>query len=431
MKKKLVVYLVVGLLLFSIAFVTTGCPAPAADEPQPEPEPGDEEVGEIKIGGIFSLSGAFSPMGTLYRESLQLAVDEINAAGGVTVDGKQHLLRAYFRDDESSPDVSARRLRELNAEGIELFVGGTAAHLLSAMGEAAKAENSLIIGTTMPPDTFYEAGKHRYALCWLGSTNQVGVVGASWVANEFQPKRIKYLMPDYAYGHDSFAGAAGYLDANHPDIEYEVTWTPVGAPDFTPFFTAVRDFEPDVIVLGHWGADAINVLKQAHEVRLGDTAPIYFQGMISVFATAVDPDALAGVQFGSAGHHDLTGLGDPDTEAAAKEVTEKWLELTGKPPDAYGVGPWVALHEIVRGIELANSVKAPDVGEALFANPDFMTPKGPATWREDGRPVHKYFFFIFEGVPAAERADAVWDFGRVIGSVSGETGMTSLEDLGY
>jgi branched-chain amino acid transport system substrate-binding protein len=424
--QKVKLFLVFVLIVSLTVGMALGCGQQGTDVP-----PDGDFAGTIKIGGIFSTSGAMAGMGTLYKESLQIAIDEVNNNGGVTVDGEKYLLRGYFRDDESSPDVSSRRLRELNNEGIELFIGGTAAHLLSAMGEAAGATESLVIGTTMPADSYYKKGKYPYAFCWLGSTNQVGIVGAEWVASQFKPKKIAYFMPDYAYGHDSFAGATGYLDANYPDIEYDVVWSPVGAPDMSPYIINVRDMNPDVIVMGHWGGDAILALKQAYELGLHDVAPIYFQGMISVFATAIEPAALEGVQFGSFWHHDMSGLGDAEIEALSAQMTVTWNEITGKNPDAYGVGPYIALQELVRGIELANSTKATEVGQALYDNPDFMTPKGKATWREDGRPVHEYFFFIFEGIPVAERTDQKWDFGRVIGSVKGDVGMTSLKDLGY
>ena len=79
----------------------------------------------LKVGAMFSLTGAGSAVGKIQVEVVKLAVKEVNDKGGITVGGKKMKVEAVIRDDETKPDVAVRRLREYQNDGINLLVAGT------------------------------------------------------------------------------------------------------------------------------------------------------------------------------------------------------------------------------------------------------------------------------------------------------------------
>ncbi|KKM10818.1 hypothetical protein SY88_12130 [Clostridiales bacterium PH28_bin88] len=383
------------------------------------------------MGFIFSLSGAGSVIGNMQRDAVTLAINQINEQGGVVVNGKKHLIRGVFRDDESKPDVGARRMRELARDGIKIVQGGTLANVALAMSEASKEEGVLFMAACAVPSPFFnKSTKAPYSLAILGNAVSVGRSGATYALKEYNPKKLVFFLPDYAWGQMHEEGARQVL-ANRPDIDFQVVYSPVGTADLTPYIIKVRDMNPDLVVLGHWGADAITALKQVHEMGLQEKTKVMFIWMISVFATAVEPESIDGMKALTFWHHDMEGFRDQTIVDASNKLVKEWVASIGQPPDAYAMAAWLGVKEMVRGIELAKNLEPSDVYNALMKNPDFESPKGPAKWRIDGTPMYKYWAFVLEGKGAGERRDPKWDFGKVLDGYESEEFLVPLKLLGW
>ena len=70
--------------------------------------------------------------------------------------------------------------------------------------------------------------------------------------------------------------------------------------------------------------------------------------------------------------------GSSDSQAVAK-LTEAWKKEYGEPPDPFAVYAYLGMQEILRGVELSNSLEPGKVYKALMDKPDFMSVKGPAS----------------------------------------------------
>src|SRR5664279_5368929 len=94
---------------------------------------------KIKVGFMFGMTGAASPIGPVQLDGAKLAVKEINAAGGVMIDGKKVPVEFVVRDDESKPDIAIRRFRELlTEEKVNVIVGQTFAPISGALNKEVK-----------------------------------------------------------------------------------------------------------------------------------------------------------------------------------------------------------------------------------------------------------------------------------------------------
>lgn len=396
-------------------------PARAADAPKKS----------IKLGLMFGLTGAASPIGPVQLDGAKLAIDEVNAAGGLPW-GKEKLKVEYVvKDDETKPDIAIRRFRELVDEAkVDAVVGQTFAPISAALNKQVKQSpiayfpvNVVALGMfakdEMAPSTF---AVH-------GSAYSAGYAGANYVVTKLGAKKVVFFGPAYAFGQDQWRGARTAFERLGMKVEY--LESPVGTSDFTPYLTKVAEMKPDVLMLAHWGTDAINVLKQAYETGLKSKTKIWFDWMTNVFGSGVPPEALEGVYALMSWYHDLGDFEDRDLVTLGKNFSEKFTAAYKYPPDPYSAMAYIGTKEALRGLQLAQSSSADAVAKALTAAPGFDSMKGKAVWRQDRQAQFKYSAFVVVGKGAKDRKDPKWDLVKVIGAYTGEEYLPPLKDLGY
>ncbi|HSR12441.1 MAG TPA: ABC transporter substrate-binding protein [Thermodesulfobacteriota bacterium] len=385
----------------------------------------------LKIGAMFSQTGTGSAVGKIQVEAVKLAIKEVNDKGGVTVGGKKMKVEAVLRDDETKPDVAVRRLREYQNDGVNLLVAGTFAHVSQALNEQVKSgQTFVIVPNGIQEKTFEKAEKAPYFGSTMGGVDAIGRICGDYVAKTYKPKSVVLFLPDYAYGHGAAKGANKVFKEKYPQIKISEIWSPVGTPDFTSYIIKVKEAKPDVVMMGHWGNDAINVLKQAYELGLRKETKIFYNSIGYTLASGVPADALDGVTMGWWWYHDLSGLKDQATENAANELRQKYFKEYGDIPDTFATYTYISFMETIRGVQAANSADPAKVYKAIMDKPDFAGPKGPAKWRVDGRPDFKYGYFIVDGKGSKARKDK-YDIGKVVEAYQGPELCLPLKEMGW
>jgi branched-chain amino acid transport system substrate-binding protein len=386
---------------------------------------------QVKVGVMFSMTGPGSPVGKVQLDGAKLAMKQVNDKGGVMLEGKRVKVEAVIRDDETKPDVAARRMRELVDENIKLVVGGTFAHVSQAINVQIRDGQALFMAPNGVEETIFRKDtKAPYYISSLGAVDGIGRMCADYVSKTYKPKHVVLFLPDYAYGRGAAKGANKVFSTKYSDIKITEIWSPVGTPDYTSYIIKIKEIKPDVVMMGHWGADAINALKQVHELGLKKDAKVFFNSIITAQAVGIPPEALEGVTLGMWWYHDLIGLKDPETVSAVDKLTEAWRKEYGEPPDPFAVFAYLGMQETLRGVELGNSLEPAKVYKAIMDKPDFMSVKGPATWRIDGRPSYKYAKFILNGKSPKEKKDK-WDFAKVVTVYTGEELCLPLKEMGW
>ena len=386
---------------------------------------------EVKVGLMFGLTGAASPVGPVQLDGAKLAIDEINAAGGIDWGNKKVKVDYVVKDDETKPDVAIRRFRELvNDEKVDVIVGQTFASITGALNKQVKKMpiayfpvNVVALGMfekdEMAPTTF---AVH-------GCAYSAGYASASYIVNKLGFKKIAFFGPAYAFGQDQWRGAKDAFAKYGITAEY--LESPVGTSDFTSYMTKIIEMKPDIVMLAHWGTDAINVLKQANETGLNKKTKIWFDWMTNVFGSGVPAEALEGVYSLMSWYYDLSGFPDKDIVEQGAAFSAKFQKAYGYPPDPYSAMAYIGTKEALRGLSLAQSNDPEAVAKAIMANPTFNSMKGEGTWRADHQPVFKYNAFVVVGKSAEERKEQKWDLVKVIDAYTGEDYLPSLKMLGY
>jgi branched-chain amino acid transport system substrate-binding protein len=384
-----------------------------------------------KVGVLYSITGKGSAVAKVQLDGIKLAIKQVNEKGGVMVGGKKTKVEPVIRDDETKPDVGVRRIREFVDEGVRVIVGGTFAHVSTAINEQIKPGQAYFMATNgIQEKVFRKENKSPYYISSLGAVDGIGRMCADYVAKTFNPKHVILFLPDYAYGRGAAEGAHKVFKSKYPNIKVEEVWSPVGTPDFTSYIIKIKEAKPDVVMMGHWGDDAINALKQVHELGLRKEAKVFFNCIITAFAVGIPPEALEDVTMAWWWYHDLAGIKDSATENAVAELTKVWKEEYGEPPDPFAVYAYLGMKETLRGVDLANSLEPSKVYKALMDNPGFMSVKGPAKWRIDGRPDYEYAMFMADGKPGKERRDK-WDVAKVVNIYMGKELCLPLKEMGW
>lgn len=395
---------------------------------------------EYRLGILLPLTGTFADVAKTQREGALLAIEEINAKGGLWGSVK---VRGIVRDDEANLDVGVRRFNELlTVEKIHGIIGQTWVPMAMAINEQVKRNPLPYFPVCVVSlDMLRKETIANWTFVAMMSAYSIGYASAAYAIQNLNLKKIYFLARSDSWGWDMYRGvqAAVARFANQGAEIVGYNEAPLGTPDFTTILMDVISKNPDVFMFAQFGADQVNVLKQCKAMGIGvgdSTIKIFVCWITNVVAASIPADALHGNVYALHFHYwNLTGVqGIPSSiQQATAEFVQAYWDRWGYPPDSYAIVAYIATKELLRAVELVGKAKMSDaaaIAKALMDNPNFNTPKGSATWRRDHEPIYTYAAFVVQGKPATERT-GYWDLLKVIGYYTGEEYLPPLSDLGY
>jgi branched-chain amino acid transport system substrate-binding protein len=389
-----------------------------------------EKVSKVKVGVMFGLTGAASPVGPVQVQGARLAVKEINERGGVNLGGKKVPIEAVVKDDETKPDVAIRRYRELLQEDkVHGVVGSTFAPIAAAVNKEVKKSPTTYFAACVAPIAMFKKGELAdTSFGILGDAYSIGYAGAAHIINKLGIKNIYFFAPAYAFGWDQHAGAKDAAAKYGATMDY--IEAPVGTSDFSSYILKIADKKPAIVMMAHWGVDAINVLKQSNELGLNKKTKMWFNWMTQVFGGGVPPEALDGVYSLMWWNWNMEGFEDATVVKTTNDFVARFQKEYNVVPDPYAAVAYMSVKELVRGIEASQSVDPKAVAAAIMKSPKFESVKGPGIWRQDRHALFTYGAFVVQGKGAKDRKTKD-DLVKVIGAYTGEDYLPPLKSLGY
>jgi branched-chain amino acid transport system substrate-binding protein len=360
----------------------------------------------LRIGFPLPLTGTFAAIAADMQRGAQLAMDELNAKGGVM--GRK--VDVMFRDDELKPAVGAQRTKELiENQKVDFVVGGLAAHVQMAINEQTKAANKLYISVSQSdeisakpdtsPLTFHEA---------LNPTITSRAVAAFGIKELGKKWWIVYA--DYAFGKQNtavFTAAAPKLGGTLLGS----TPYPLGKPEFSTHLPRIQAAKPDVIYAVTPGADAVPFLKQAISFGLKKDAkivvPLHFLDYTKEGGAEVWQDIYGATHF----CHELA-----ETVPQAKRYVDAYMKKFNRPPDSYSGYGYSGIMEVARGVELAKSTDSTAVANALRKNKDYDHYKGKQWWRACDNKSFQDLWIT--KVRSPQQVKGEWGFFDIVGKVA-------------
>lgn len=324
----------------------------------------------IKIGEINSYKA--QPAFLMpYRNGWNLALDEINAAGGVN----GNTLEVVSRDDNGNPGDTVRVAQELvTREQVKLLFGGYLSNTGLALADYAKQRRIFFLAAEPLTDKIVWQDGNKYTYRLRPSTYmQVAMLVPE--AAKLHKKRWALVYPNYEYGQSAVATFKRLLKAAQPDVEFVTEQaTPLGNVDAGAVTQALADAKPDAIFNVLFSADL------GKFVREGNTRGLFKDRAVVSLLTG-EPDYLDPLGKEAPVGWIVTGypwysIDTPENKKFVAAYEAKYHDY----PRLGSVVGYTAMMSIANGLRRAGSPDA-DKLAAAFKGLPVNTPFGPITYR--------------------------------------------------
>jgi branched-chain amino acid transport system substrate-binding protein len=226
----------------------------------------------VKIGVDNPLTGTYASLGKNELIGMRLAVDQINAKGGILGRNVELVVEDSTSGDAGTAVQKARKL--IDGDKVDFLLGNVNSALALAMAEVANEKRILHLVPGGHTDALTGASCHWnvFRVCNMTRTEAYAVATA---LIKDLGRKFYYITPDYAYGHTLEAGlvkACAELGGERVGGDL----TPLGTTDFSSYLIKAQAAKPDVILFLLGGDDMVNALKQA--VQFGLEKKVHLAG---------------------------------------------------------------------------------------------------------------------------------------------------------
>jgi branched-chain amino acid transport system substrate-binding protein len=359
MKNNIKKILGLGLTLSLVAASFAGCSS--------------KDSGTFMIGGIGPLTGGAASYGTSVKQGAEIAIEEINAAGGVIVGDEKIKLELNFMDDEAAAEKAVTSFNALMDAGADAIMGTVTSGAGMGIIELTSDEGILML-TPSGSAAGLTQYDNAFRLCFTDPLQ--GVTMANFAKEQGYNKiAIIYNNADeYSTGMmqaftDQVAANGGEIVASESFVTDDV--------DFNTQLTAIKATDAQVIFVPAYYNDAAYITTQAAD--LGITLPFLGgDGWDGVIAQTVNPAVLEGSIF-------LSPFLATDTNEAIQAFVTKYNEKYSTVPDQFAADGYDSVYVIAAAMEKAASTKSEDLIAAMTQiNVDGLT--GAMTFNADGEP---------------------------------------------
>jgi branched-chain amino acid transport system substrate-binding protein len=370
----------------------------------------------IKVGIVDCYTGPASTYTNDVRDAFKLAVDKINAKGGVL----GHEITFVTRDSKFKVDIALAAAKELILrENVDILMGTINSAAALAISELCKSEKVPFFVTFSKSDNITGAKGHRYVFGMNENTAIAGKAAAQALAKK--PYTNYWIAgDDYEYGHALADGVWRNLSQLKPDVKLlGQTWWKVGEPDFTPYITAILSAKPDAVIIATGGRDCVPFLKAAKATGFNERVPFYMH-------TATELSTL--IPLGQDAPEGVLGTSNyffyyPDSAENRAFVTD-FQAAYGRYPKVGALYGYITAHFIAKAYEKAGKIDTEKMIDAIEGM-TIDSPVGPLTLRAFD---HQVMFPMYMGVT---KKSPQYDFliADQIVTVPGSDVMPSIEEI--
>lgn len=227
----------------------------------------------IKLGVLFIMSGPMGGYGKHGSHAVELALDEINSAGGIL--GRK--VEALYEDDQMKPEVGVQIVKRfIEKDKVDFILGPTSSGIATVLADLVLEKKKILVLTQAAANSLTDVKFNPYLFSTLSNALMHSRAGAHFLASK-PYKKWMTIGPDYSYGRESWASFIGKLKELRPDVEVAgELWPKLMEKDFTPFIQKIAEAKPDAVWSSLWGNDAVNFVKQALPTGLFNTVKFAF-----------------------------------------------------------------------------------------------------------------------------------------------------------
>lgn len=324
---------------------------------------------EILIGSYASVTGATASFGTYQLNGITMAVEEINAKGGIN--GKKIKLINY--DNKSDNDETLAVVNRLVTQDKVLALLGEATSGRSKIGAQIAQQNKIpMLSTSATNPDVTKVGNYIFRACFIDPFQ--GLVMAKFMTQNLKLKKaaiLRDIKSDYSVGlADNFAeklkAAGGEVVA---DVSYQE-----GDIDFKSQLTSLKGKNPEVIFVPGYYNEVALIAKQVKELGMTQVM-LGGDGWASPKLHELAKTAIDGSYFSN---HYSTESKDPKTVTFIKDYTAKYKET----PDAMAALAYDATYMMAEAIKNSKELTSENIRNELAKIKDFSGATGKTQMNE-------------------------------------------------
>lgn len=340
----------------------------------------------IKIGAVVPLTGRYAALGGQVKTGYELAVQHINAAGGVTVAGKKLQIELTMLDDESDPTKTVARLETLASQDVVAYLGGAGSDLHAAASSIADKNKIPYLGIAFALHSIHQQGL-RYLFSPFPKspdlTRETFVFLDAAIPAAQRPRKVALFLERTDWGKEMGSLWESAAKKHGYQIVAGGEYAP-GSKDFSNLILTAKSAGAETVLALPSPPDGMTLVKQMKELD--------FNTKVNLFIRAADPPVWS---------QNLSKDGDyvllaPGWHFAAKypkvaEINDAHRKMFNRPADPL-VGPaYACLQILADALTRAKALDRDKLRDALAAT-KMTTVIGPVRFRPDGTGEVKVFF---------------------------------------
>ncbi|MDD4613731.1 ABC transporter substrate-binding protein [Aminivibrio sp.] len=313
----------------------------------------------VKIGLLVPLTGPAAADGTSALYSVQIALDQVNAAGGVL--GKKVEL-IYYDDRADAKEAVALSHKLIEQDGIDAFVAGSYSLPTRAVAPIFQEEGiPLVAAYAIHPDVT-RAGDYCFRNGFLG---MVEGRAAGYTAHKLLGgKTVALLTSDNDFGRTLVVGFKEYAAKYAPDLKIVSEQAyPFSEKDYKPYLSKIKELDPDVIFASGYYFQTGPLLRQARELGI--------QSKILGEEGADSPKLMEIAGDASEGFHIVTNFDRDDPRPVVQDFLKEFRSRHKFEPDMVGASAYDAFMIITDGMKTSGSTEGAKVRDAIAAVKDY------------------------------------------------------------
>lgn len=330
----------------------------------------------LTLGVITSITGKDSEFGKAQKEGYEIAVEEINKAGGIL--GKQ--VKLQFLDDQSSAEEAAKDVDQLVSQyHAQLILGPySSGSALAVVKKATSYKIPDIVPTATAANVTQTGSKYVFRVCATSDDYAKAIVDL--LNQRGDVKTIAIVHEDQNFGASAEAAMLKDAQAAGLTVVDDESYS-TSSLDYKSMLERVKQKHPDAIYFASYSKDAVALMKQAQEIDLNAK---YFTAAGTGFSVADFP-----TNAGAAANYTLAaGQWDPSASwKGSKEFANAVFQKFGDHPSYHDMEAYASLYVAKAAIEKAGSYDAAKIRDAL-SQVQLDTPFGPIKFDSTGQNAH-------------------------------------------
>ncbi|HVN09776.1 MAG TPA: ABC transporter substrate-binding protein [Patescibacteria group bacterium] len=341
---------------------------------------GEQQSNTFKIGVVTSLTGAAAAFGQAHKNGYTVALDELNAKGGVL--GKK--IELVYYDDQSKPDQAVQGVTKLvDQDHVPIILGAYSSENTRAIVPVVTQKQvPLIIPTAVADNVIQTGSPWVFRIC--AGSGSFAAATLDFLKNNGDPKTMAIVYENTNFGQSNDKSMREAAEAAGVKIVDEEAYQ-ASSPDYKALLQRVKAKNPEVIYFASYLLDATTLMRQAAEVGLN---PKYYTSAGTGFAAAEFPTKDKGAGAYAEYTFSVSQWLPTAKWKGSKEFDEAFAKLTGAHPAYHAMEAYAALLVAVAAIQKAGNAQPAVIRDALKTVDLPDTPFGPIKFDEHGQNAH-------------------------------------------